>query len=98
MREAGCVCGQLKVNCEGEPSRVTICHCVECQKRTGSVMHVGARFESGQIEIIGVSKAHERISDAGEDVGGGHRFFLSFLSIIDVPWVKRSECLLKLEH
>ncbi len=68
MREGSCSCGQLKVICEGEPSRVTICHCVECQRRTGSVMHVGARFGRNQITIIGESKDNRRISDAGDNV------------------------------
>jgi hypothetical protein len=36
-RIASCSCGQLHLTCTGEPGRVSMCHCLECQKRTGSV-------------------------------------------------------------
>ena len=36
-RTATCSCGQLRLACEGEPVRISICHCLECQKRTGSI-------------------------------------------------------------
>src|SRR5262245_60383971 len=32
IRTATCRCGQLKALCEGEPVRVSVCHCLECQK------------------------------------------------------------------
>jgi hypothetical protein len=43
-REAACSCGQLKIVVEGEPSRVSACHCLACQRRTGSAFGVQARF------------------------------------------------------
>jgi hypothetical protein len=36
-RTAACNCGQLCITCEGEPVRVSMCHCLECQRRTGAV-------------------------------------------------------------
>jgi hypothetical protein len=36
VRTATCRCGQLKATCEGEPVRVSVCHCLDCQKRSGS--------------------------------------------------------------
>ncbi|MFN2470768.1 MAG: aldehyde-activating protein, partial [Gaiellaceae bacterium] len=36
-RHAACSCGQLRLTVEGEPVRVSICHCLACQRRTGSV-------------------------------------------------------------
>jgi len=35
----------------GEPSRVTICHCKWCQRRTGSAFGVEVVFDQSQIEI-----------------------------------------------
>src|SRR5262245_27127717 len=35
-RRAACSCGQLHLAIEGEPSRISMCHCLECQRRTGA--------------------------------------------------------------
>ena len=43
-RTASCSCGQLRLACEGEPVRISICHCLECQKRTCSVFAMQARL------------------------------------------------------
>ncbi len=43
-REAHCSCGQLRLTCEGEPVRISICHCLECQRRTGSVFGTQRAF------------------------------------------------------
>src|SRR4051794_40835424 len=66
MREAACNCGQLSLTAEGEPVRVSICHCLACQRRTGSVFGAQARFTPGQVRIAGSHKEWVRISDDGE--------------------------------
>jgi hypothetical protein len=43
-RHAACNCGQLRLTIEGEPSRISMCHCLECQRRTGAVISNQARF------------------------------------------------------
>ncbi|MGR3757040.1 MAG: GFA family protein [Tranquillimonas sp.] len=30
-RTATCRCGQLTATCRGEPVRIAVCHCLECQ-------------------------------------------------------------------
>ena len=37
-RTASCSCGQLSAIVVGEPLRISICHCLACQQRTGSVL------------------------------------------------------------
>lgn len=32
-RRAACCCGQLSVTCEGEPLRISMCHCLACPPR-----------------------------------------------------------------
>lgn len=64
-REATCSCGQLRVTANGDPERVYVCHCVECQRRTGSAFGVTARFSRDQIAVTGLSREYERISDRG---------------------------------
>ncbi len=52
-RIASCSCGQLRATCQGEPVRISICHCLECQKRTGSVFAVQARYPRESVTIVG---------------------------------------------
>ena len=66
-RNAACSCGQLRLVAEGEPVRVSICHCLACQRRTGSVFGVQARFDVGQIRVEGRSTEYVRISDDGDE-------------------------------
>jgi hypothetical protein len=32
IRTATCRCGRLKAECKGEPVRVSVCHCLDCQR------------------------------------------------------------------
>jgi hypothetical protein len=66
LRRAACSCGQLQVVCTGEPVRVSLCHCLECQRRTGSVYGAQARFRREDISSIeGRSTAFSRMGDSG---------------------------------
>ena len=40
-RHAACSCGQLHLVIEGEPARISMCHCLECQRRTGAGKNLG---------------------------------------------------------
>lgn len=64
-RVASCDCGKLRVTCEGEPVRVSVCHCLECQKRTGSVFGVSARYPKEKVRAEGVSRRYSRVADSG---------------------------------
>ena len=69
QRFASCACGRLKVRCEGEPRRISMCHCVDCQRRTGSIFSIAAFFDRGTISVVrGASKAFTRDSAAGKPV------------------------------
>jgi hypothetical protein len=68
-REASCSCGQLRLGCRGEPVRVAICHCLECQRRTGSVFGVQAFFPSERVDPPrGLAKQFVRQADSGRRV------------------------------
>jgi hypothetical protein len=64
-RQATCSCGNLVVRTRGEPVRVSICHCLACQKRTGSVFAVQARFALDAVTIEGPSREYVRIGGSG---------------------------------
>jgi hypothetical protein len=65
-RIATCACEQLRVTCEGDPDRISICSCTQCQRRTGSVYGVGAYFSRDKITgIEGEATVYRRMSEMG---------------------------------
>lgn len=64
-RTASCSCGQLSVQVSGEPLRVSVCHCLACQRRTGSVFGQQAKFRRDQLTGSGTSTAYVRAGDEG---------------------------------
>lgn len=64
-RIATCRCRKLQARCKGEPVRISVCHCLECQKRTGSAFAVQARWPEGQVEVTGESREWSRVGDSG---------------------------------
>ena len=50
-RTATCQCGQLAVACEGDPVRISVCHCLDCQKRSGSSFAAQARFPVDKVTV-----------------------------------------------
>src|SRR5205814_6033873 len=63
---ASCRCGQLRAVARGDPVRVSVCHCLACQKRTGSAFSAQARWPAECVEIEGVSKEWTRTADSGQ--------------------------------
>jgi len=67
-RDASCSCGQLRVTVEGDPVRLSMCHCLDCQKRTGSTYGIQARFAKDGTVIEGRSKEWVRTADSGKTI------------------------------
>ena len=65
IHHASCRCGQLSVSCEGEPARVSVCHCLDCQKRTGSAFSAQARWPEERVQVSGEAREWVRIADSG---------------------------------
>jgi hypothetical protein len=68
MRLATCVCGQLSASCSGEPTLVSLCHCLACQRRTGSAFGIAAFFARANVTTSGQAHAYTRTSDSGHAV------------------------------
>lgn len=64
-RVASCSCGRLTARVRGEPVRISVCHCLACQLRTGSVFGVQARFRKEDVTASGESRAYTREPDDG---------------------------------
>ncbi|WNO52580.1 GFA family protein [Stakelama saccharophila] len=55
----------MTVRCTGEPVRVSVCHCLACQQRTGSAFSAQARFPENAVTVDGSTAQYERIADSG---------------------------------
>jgi hypothetical protein len=67
-REAACSCRSLRVFAEGEPVRVSMCHCLACQRRTGSAFGFQARYPRDRVRIEGASRTWVRTADSGNRI------------------------------
>ena len=68
-RTASCSCGQLRIEVQGEPQGVGLCHCLACQQRTGSVFAALASF-AAPFRVSGTATEYVRTGDQG----AGFRF------------------------
>ena len=64
-RTASCRCGQLRAAVAGEPVRVSVCHCLNCKKRSGSAFAAQARWPRENVRIEGKSKTFVKVADSG---------------------------------
>lgn len=65
-REAACHCGQLRLEVDGDPFSVSICHCLACQRRTGSAFGMQAGFREEQVRVFGRFSDFVRVSDEAD--------------------------------
>ena len=63
-RTAACSCGQLRIEVNGEPRGVGVCHCLACQRRTGSVFAALAGF-AAPYTVSGTATEYVRTGDHG---------------------------------
>jgi hypothetical protein len=59
-RSGQCVCGSVRYACVGEPERVTICHCLWCQRRTGTAFGAEVVFQEQNVGFLGLAPASYR--------------------------------------
>ena len=66
-RIASCSCGALRATVMGEPVSVVACHCLDCQRRSGSVFGLGAYYAKNHVSIEGTYAEFRRPTDAGHE-------------------------------
>lgn len=65
MRIAQCGCGAVQAACEGEPVRVSVCHCLNCKRRSGSAFAVQARWPEDRVTLSGETREWRLTGDEG---------------------------------
>jgi hypothetical protein len=63
MHEGGCLCRAVRYRVKNPPVRTSVCHCRNCQLRTGSAFGIGAYFNQADVEIRGDLNTYEYRSD-----------------------------------
>jgi hypothetical protein len=51
-REGGCSCGAVRYRLTSDPLFVHCCHCLNCQRQTGSAFVVNLLIETDRIELL----------------------------------------------
>ena len=64
-REASCTCGALTAIATGDPIRNSVCHCLDCKRRTGSAFAWNAHWPADQVETRGETATASRSSEEG---------------------------------
>jgi len=68
-RTASCHCGDVELRCHGRPRKISMCHCLDCQRRTGSAFSVAVFYQRDMIAVQrGTTNSFERNSASGFSV------------------------------
>lgn len=62
---ASCRCGKVGAVCSGDPVRVSVCHCLDCQRRSGSAFAFQARWPDAQVRITGEPREWVHVGESG---------------------------------
>lgn len=69
VRSARCHCGVLALACSGEPRKVSLCHCLDCQRRSGAPFSIAAFYARDCVRVVqGDASTYERGSASGHPV------------------------------
>jgi len=70
--KGGCLCGQIRYESDAEPLLSVLCHCINCQKNSGTAYSTNVAIQRGEITIHGEPSNYVDSSDTGNAVS---RFF-----------------------
>jgi hypothetical protein len=70
--EGGCACGALRYRLQSEPLIVHCCHCLNCQRQTGSAFVINVLIETDRVEVL---EGAPQPVDVPRDDGSFQRIF-----------------------
>ena len=71
-REGGCSCGEVRYRLTSEPLFVHCCHCLNCQRQTGSAFVINLLVEADRVEV---TAGKPRPVDVPRDDGSAQRIY-----------------------
>jgi hypothetical protein len=70
--EGGCSCGEVRYRLTSEPLIVHCCHCLNCQRQTGSAFVINILIERDRVDI---RSGEPRAVDVPRDDGSAQRVY-----------------------
>jgi hypothetical protein len=52
LREGGCACGAIRYRLASDPLFIHCCHCLNCQRQTGSAFVINLMIEASHVELV----------------------------------------------
>jgi hypothetical protein len=71
-REGGCACGAVRYRLASEPLIVHCCHCLNCQRQTGSAFVINVLIEGDRVKLLGETPVQV---DVPRDDGSTQRIY-----------------------
>ncbi len=72
MGEGGCACGAVRYRLASKPLFVHCCHCLSCQRQTGSAFVINLLIEADRVELLA---GDAQPVDVPRDDGSTQRIF-----------------------
>jgi len=72
QREGGCACGAVRYRLASEPLFIHCCHCLNCQRQTGSAFVINLLIEADRVELVA---GEPQPVDVPRDDGSAQRIF-----------------------
>lgn len=63
-----CLCGAVRVHLAAQPAAVNMCHCADCQRRSGSPFGMALWLMETDVAIVGETREFAHRSDKGRDL------------------------------
>jgi hypothetical protein len=71
-REGGCACGSVRYRLTSDPLFTHCCHCLNCQRQTGSAFVINLLIEDDRVQLLA---GDPQPVDVPRDDGGTQRIF-----------------------
>jgi hypothetical protein len=71
-REGGCACGAVRYRLTSDPLFIHCCHCLNCQRQTGSAFVINLLIEADRVELLA---GDAQPVDVPRDDGSTQRIF-----------------------
>jgi hypothetical protein len=71
-REGGCSCGAVRYRLTSDPLFVHCCHCLNCQRQTGSAFVINLLIEADRVELLA---GDPQLVDVPRDDGSMQRIY-----------------------
>ena len=72
LREGGCACEAVRYRLKSEPMFVHCCHCLNCQRQTGSAFVINLLIEADRVDVLAGTPQPIEVP---RDDGGVQRIF-----------------------